>query len=292
MLISMTGYGHGEAGDSKYLATVEMRSVNNRFIDVKVRSNAKNHELDELLKSKIKKTFSRGFFDLVITVGQGGEARDNIRVNYDLLKKYIEIAANLKKNFAIGGELDINTLLRMNKVLEIEEEDDTPEDLDRFVLTAAEAALESLREMKEKEGDNIRRDFEERLTLIAESVAEIEKIFPTVADELRERLRSRIAKALGGIEIDQGRVIQEVAFMADRGDISEEITRLRSHMKQFRTSMDEDSPLGRKLEFVLQEMNRETNTVGSKSNHAALSEKVVLIKSELERIREQVQNIE
>lgn len=292
MLISMTGYGHGEAGDSKYLATVEMRCVNNRFIDVKVRSNAKNHELDELLKSKIKKTFSRGFFDVAITVGQGGEAKDDIRVNYDLLKKYIEIAANLKENFAIGGELDINTLLRMNKVLEIEEEDDTPEDLNHFVLTAADAALESLKEMKCKEGDNIRRDFEERLNFIAKSVAEIEKVFPTVADELRERLRSRITKALGEIEIDQGRVIQEVAFMTDRGDISEEITRLWSHMKQFRTSMNEDSPLGRKLEFILQEMNRETNTIGSKSSHTAISEKVVLIKSELERIREQVQNIE
>lgn len=292
MLISMTGYGQGEAGDSRYVATVEIRCVNNRFIDVKVRSNARNHELDELVKSKIKKTFSRGFFDVAINAGRGAEAQDDIRVNYDLLKKYVEVAANLKETLAVAGELDINTLLRMNKILEVEEADDDPEDLNLFVLTAADAALESLREMKEKEGENIKRDFEERLALIEKGAAEIERVFPTVAEELRERLRGRIAKALGEIEIDEGRLIQEVAFLTDRGDISEELTRLRSHIKQFKNSMNEASPLGRKLEFILQEINRETNTIGSKSSHTALSENVVLIKSELERIREQVQNIE
>lgn len=292
----MTGYGRCETKDGKGECLVEVKSVNHRFLEVKTKIPQKLAEIEDIVKRKLKDNFSRGYFEIYVTFEGINGAVKGFKPDIDLAKQYITAAAELKKETNIEGKVELNNILQLNGILKYEESDDTTDKKDELYRKVLESALNgaliSLKNMREKEGEILEKDINDRLKIIGESITTLKEAQPSLIEEFRSRFKERLDKMLDGIEISDERIYQEVAIMAERSDITEELIRLKSHLKQFGQLLREGGPVGRKLEFVLQEMNREANTIGSKAIDYCISKEVIAIKGELEKIREQVQNIE
>ena len=292
MIRSMTGFGRAEKTAGGYEVVVEMRSVNHRFFEYTSRVTRGYGFLDEKLKAFLQERISRGKVDVMVSLGTAEDTDVQVLVNHSLAAGYVGALRELKERYGLSGEASLDSVARCPDVFSVRKK---PEDEDRVweaVRSAAEDAARSLIGMRESEGEHLKADFLMRSDKILSTVAKIEERSPQTVEEYQCRMRERMKEMLADANVDEQRILTEAAVYADKVSVTEETVRLRSHIRQFRSLLEEDGPVGRKLDFLVQEMNRETNTVGSKCSDAAIAYEVVDIKAEVEKLREQIQNIE
>lgn len=289
----MTGFGRGFAASHDFSLTVELKAVNNRFLDIALRLSNELSALEALIKRQISNRLSRGRIEVSLTVERTTEIV--YELNRPLIAGYLSVMKRMQQEFSLAGEPDLNVIARLPNVF-VQKKEDLSEEFIAGVEKAVNLALDDLEKMRLNEGKMLKNDLSLRLTEIEDRLPSIEAEALSVAEEYRQKLTKRIGELLSKselqIEVDQGRLAQEVAFLADRCDISEEIQRLKSHLEQFRQIMKENAEVGKRLDFLTQELNREANTIASKTNNLTIKENALIIKSEIEKIREQVQNIE
>ena len=289
----MTGFGRAECQENDYTYHAEIRSVNNRFIEINTRLPKAYSDLEQPLKKLIKSHCSRGSISLTISIVSSNDnpGEWEIKPNLSLAKQYLDALKQLQNSLGLSGEVDLKSVIGLREIIKIEPVTMDPAKKD-LILNITKEALKSLQTMREEEGKNLQKDLGQRIDSIENHLADIKSRLPQVVEEYQEKLKERIKSITNGLELDETRLAQETALLADRSDITEEMTRLKSHINQFRSFFNTNEPIGRKLEFVTQEINREINTTGSKSSDIIISKRVIEIKSDLEKIREQVQNIE
>ncbi|MHA6251352.1 YicC/YloC family endoribonuclease [Oceanobacillus sp. CAU 1775] len=293
MVRSMTGYGKHVIENEDFSLSVEMRSVNNRFLDFSLKMPQALLYLEESIKKELKTMFRRGKVDVYITIKGEGTTEKHLQVNQELLKQYINHFSDVKRRYSIEGELEINTLVSLPDIFEVVEMNKHNDELKENVLTAISEAAKELLEMRETEGNFLAKDIKSRLNVIEDITNRLETLGPEVTQEYKERILKRMSELLNNAtDIDEVRMHQEVAILTEKGDITEEIIRLKSHVEHMRKILKEEDSIGRKLDFICQELHREANTIGSKSMAAEINHLDVLLKSEIEKIKEQVQNIE
>ncbi|WP_276207717.1 YicC/YloC family endoribonuclease [Paludifilum halophilum] len=288
----MTGYGQGESSMDGVRFAVEIRSVNHRYLEVMVRLPSGWTSLEESVKKTVRSHFRRGRVDVFITVEGGGNTRRRAVVDREVAGSIVQAAQQLKKEYQLEGSISIGDLLRLPEVLKVEDPKWDPEEIRDPLLRALEQACCSLKKMRLREGETLAADLTRRAESLSGYVEAIRERAPLVAETHREKLRQRLEEFLEQTEVNEDRLLAEAALFAERADIQEELTRIDSHIGQLREALHQDEPVGRRLDFLLQEMNREVNTIGSKANDATITNRVVDCKSELEKMREQVQNIE
>jgi uncharacterized protein (TIGR00255 family) len=289
---SMTGFGRGAATGENFSAAVDIKTVNNRFLDIHLRLGGELSPLESEVKRRIGARLARGRVDVTVTFERTGDVA--YEINHGLIAGFVSAMRSLQTEFGLAGEPDINVIARLPNALQPVRDgiDSTATD---GIHRALEQALSELEQMRAREGDELAAEMRARLDEIAAQIPLIESSAGAVADGYRARLEKRINELMGrdgAGELDQNRLAQEVAYLADRSDITEEITRLKSHMVQFREIIDSDGEVGKRLDFLLQELNREANTVLSKATDISIKEAGLTIKSAVEKIREQVQNVE
>ena len=291
---SMTGYGRGDCSQDGFKITVELSSVNRKQSEISVNLPREIEMLEAPIRDLINRYIARG--RLTVRVGlHSGESRLSARMhlNVPLAKAYARELGRLSKQLRLPGPVTLDHLARAPGVFQTDEQIAEAEDFWPAVEKALKKALQAMVAMREREGGHLKKDLSERVSIMRKAVREIQKHAPTVAKRYREQLIERIKGA--GLEapaVDDERLMKEIVYFADRTDISEELTRLQSHFAQFDDCLKSSEPVGRMLDFLAQEMNREVNTIGSKANDSLISREVVLLKTELERFREQVQNVE
>jgi len=292
MMISMTGYGRSEEVWSGGTVTAELRSVNHRFCEIVVRLPKVLSALEEELKRMIQQRCARGRVELTVSVSGGKDAGKQLSLDQALARQYHALLRDLKKQLRLSGPIDVAMLAGYRDLITVS---DRPVDEKGLLQTAKRVTVEALSmldQMRRREGAALMKDLTHRLDIVREEIGYVEQRAPHVAQEYLVRLKARVAKLAELPDLDEGRLSQELALYADRCDISEEATRLGSHLAQFDTTLQSEEPVGRTLDFLLQEIGREVNTIGSKANDADIARHVVRLKGELEKIREQVQNIE
>lgn len=290
---SMTGFGRGTVSIENFSATVEIKTVNNRFLDVNLRLPNELQPIEGDLKRLITERLSRGRVDVNLSYERNEDV--TYELNRPLISGYISALNEMKEVFGLEGDPDLNYIARLPNALQTTKAD-LNENYSDAIKNAFNIALDELEKMREVEGASLENELESRLSGIEDQIPLIESESENVIEEYRERLSKKIADMLeksdSQIEIDQGRLAQEVAYLATRSDISEEITRLKSHIEQFRSIAKEEKDVGKRLDFLTQELNREANTIASKTQNLIVKESSLTIKSEIEKIREQVQNVE
>lgn len=293
MIVSMTGFGRSKKEFDNFKVIVEMKSVNHRFCEISVRMPRQFLLFEEKIKKTVNQYIQRGRVDVFVTVEGEGYINRFLQVDWDLISQYEKAIKKAKDLYKLEGTFTIEQLISLPEVFTVNENEDGIEELEQVIIDVTKAAAIELQTMRQVEGTALKNDIVERLHLINEVVQYLKPFSNDVVEKYRERLVKKITDVLNGsFEIDEGRILTEVAIFADKADINEEFTRLESHVNQFFTIIEEDGSIGRKLDFLVQEMNREMNTIGSKANDVQISQKVVEMKSELEKIKEQVQNIE
>ncbi len=293
MVKSMTGFGRSEANDFERRFVVEIKSVNHRYNDMVVRMPKRLTYLEERLKEIIKKEVRRGRVEVFITLENIGESDTKISLNSPLAKQYLQCLEMMRDQFNIKDDISVSLLSKFPDVLKVEPREEDEDEIWNCLKEAIEKAVQMLVEMRKTEGNKLAEYISDRCQYIEKIVHFIEKRAPQVVLEYKVKLKDRMNEIIEDtIPIDESRLSMEVALFADRSSIDEEIVRLKSHIHQVAVTLKDDQPIGRKLDFLIQEMNREINTIGSKSSDLEIINNVVEIKSELEKIREQVQNIE
>ncbi len=292
MIHSMTGYGRAVETLRGREITVEIRSVNNRFLDCSVKLPRLFGYAEEAVKQTIKESVSRGKVDVFINIRSTGEEEVKIGLNKPVLEGYLRALHTMVEEYGVRNDISTATLSRMPDVFVVEkaEEDEAQNVAD--ILSVVAQALEAYNLMRRTEGANMEADLRNRAATILSYVEQVEQRSPVTLQEYRQRLENKIREVLENTNIDESRILTEAAVYADKIAVDEETVRLRSHFAQLDSLLTAGGPIGRKLDFLLQEMNRETNTIGSKGNDIQQARTVVEIKSELEKIREQIQNIE
>ena len=291
MIRSMTGYGKAnlEKNSRRYL--VEIKSVNHRYLDISVKMPRTISFLEEEVKKEISKYVKRGKIDVYITFENNSLEGRKIKINTELAKEYIKELKNLAKEENLLEDIQVNDIAKYPDVLKIQE-DGEDEKIKEELIEVVAKATESLMKMKKSEGEKIAEDLRKRLEKIQEKVNETSKFSTGLIEEYVVKLKERIKQILKEQEIDETRLAQEVVIYADKCSIEEEITRLNSHILQCKELLNENKSVGKKIDFIIQEMNRETNTIGSKSNNLGITNNVIDLKTEIEDMREQTQNIE
>ncbi len=293
MIKSMTAFGRAENILEERSYVVEMRSVNRRYCEISVHLPQPLLPLEERIKKVVAEKFSRGRVDVTVKIKDGSRTTSEIELNFPLAKAYYAALSEMAEALGIGEKVRLQTLIDLEGVVTAKEPEVDLEKTWAGLSPCVDEALKGMEVMRVSEGQAIYDDFQKRLHSVGETLACIKALAPSVLSEYQNRLTERIALLTEGkVELDANRLAQEAAILADRGDITEEIVRIESHLKQFRRMIDSEEPEGRGLDFLLQELNREVNTIGSKGGDAELSHMVVSIKSELEKIREQAQNVE
>lgn len=292
MLRSMTGFGSGRARIGDEELSVELRSLNHKFCEVKARLPRELSALEPLVSKQVKERLARGAVDVFVR-RQGATATGNVpTVDVALAREYARAFEELAAALGAHAEVTWAQVASQPGVIRMEEKGADPEAATQALQAALAQALTALEQMRRTEGESLRADLEARLGLLERWSREVAALAPRAVEEYRQRLTERVAELTQGLAVDPQRLAQEVVVFAERTDIAEEMTRLGSHLDQFRQLMASDEPAGRRMDFLVQEMFREVNTTGSKSQHAEISARVVSMKAELERIREQVQNVE
>lgn len=292
MIVSMTGFGRGEAQSKGLTLAVELRSVNSRFLEVSARLPRSLSIRENEIKEIIRKKITRGKINMLATVEREDDGKIPVRINVSAAKGYYKLLNELRKTVRLTEKVKLEHLLQFSEVMEPVEIENTDDHEWAVLQKALDVAIDALLTMKQNEGSELAKDFRYRLGILEEKLLSIEKISIEQVPTERARLRERIQQLLERETIDEGRLELELALMADKIDVTEECVRFRSHNKFFLEALDEKEAAGRKLNFLIQEMNREANTIGSKSSAAEIAHLVVNIKEEIERIREQLQNIE
>ena len=290
-MLSMTGFGKGRREGLGKAFTVELRSVNHRFLEVKCRLPKGMLLIEEQMERLIKKYFQRGSFSVYLEIAPLPGGEKSLSVDYALAEAYLDAARSLKHHLSISGDLTLQDILRYPEVLTGERKGEE-EDLWEPIREALQEACDNLLRMRQDEGGKLYADFEMRIGHVEELLSGISPLAELVVSDYREKLQQRLSTLLEAVPANEDRIAFEVAAFADKSSITEEIVRLGIHISHFRQEMLSREPVGRKLDFLLQEMNREVNTIGSKSTYPEISASVVEMKAEMEKIREQVQNLE
>jgi uncharacterized protein (TIGR00255 family) len=288
----MTGYGRGEWQGEGRRVEVEVKSFNHRYLDISLRLPRRLASLESQVRNFIKQRLSRGRVEFFVQVDNSSLPEQKLELDVALAKDLHFALKSLKEVLGIPGEIRIETMANFKDIFGHKEVEIDLEKEWAFLQGALEGALNGLEKMRSQEGLTLREDFLCRLQTIEEMIGAIEEKAPGVLRASHDRLAERVRELSGALSIDEGRLAQEVAYLAERSDITEELVRIRSHLNQFREMLDRPEPMGRKLEFLLQEINREANTIGSKASDAGMAQVIVGVKSELEKMREQVQNVE
>ena len=294
MIKSMTGFGRCEAEINGREITVEIKSVNHRYFEFSCRTPRGYGFLDDKLKSYVNSRVSRGKIDMFVTVGANDEAPSQVTVNHQLVSGYINAMKEISDTYGVENDVTVVSLSRFLDVFTVHKPAEDEEQITNDVLSVAKTALDSFISMRETEGEKMKADILSRANTILSIVGEIEERSPQTVAEYEERLLERIKQTLEDyeVEIDEQRVLTEVAVFSDKVAVAEETVRLRSHFEQLEKFLEYDEPVGRKIDFIIQEMNREANTIGSKASDIEIARIVIDIKAEVEKIREQIQNIE
>ena len=287
---SMTGYGKGVAESAGRKVGVEIKSVNHRFLDMNIKLPRTLGFAEDIIRSEVKGAITRGHLDIYVNYER--ESGGKISMDEQLARDYCTMAAKAAMKFSITNDLSVSALFRMPEVVVVKEEDEDEEAVGKLVEQAVREALNGLSVMRAKEGEMLMRDFSEKLANISAFVDEVEKLAPVTVEEHKNRMRERITEMLGDVAFDETRLMNEAAFFADKVAVDEEIARLRSHIAHFGDICRAEGALGKKLDFIVQEMNRETNTIGSKCSDSKIAQCVISAKCEIEKVREQVQNVE
>lgn len=294
MTISMTGYGRGEYLDERYHFTVEAKSVNNRYLDIQVKLPRKIAYLEEYIKQSFKKYATRGKVDIFVKLELGSESDTKVSFDKALVKNYYEILTGIEEVTGASSQVRAVDLAKFQDVVRLEEKEIDQNEIKRCLDKAMEPAFISFREMRGVEGEKLKEDILQRCTLLETYFEKIEQLSENIEFEYHQKLVARLSDMLKnmGQNIDDQRVVQEAAILADKSNVTEEIVRFKSHIIQLKETVEGEESVGRKMDFILQEMNREVNTIGSKSSKIEITNVVVDLKCELEKIREQIQNIE
>jgi len=292
MIRSMTGYGSADLEHDGQRLSAEIRSVNHRFADVSIRAPKIVALFEDQIRQLVQERFSRGKLNLTITWSGAGDTGEVLKVNEQVADRYVALLEQLRQRYQLDSGLDMRTLAQLPDVFTWEHTALSDEETWNLVRTVVSRACDNMEAMKAREGESLARDLEHRLHILREQLDLISLRAPSRPAEAKERLMGRVQTLLADVEMDPIRIAQEVAMMVDRLDCTEECVRLAAHIDQFRSLVEGAELAGRKLNFLLQEMNREANTIGSKSNDVEITRAVIVIKEEIERIREQVQNVE
>jgi uncharacterized protein (TIGR00255 family) len=288
----MTGYGRGESERAGKVFIAEIRSVNNRFREVIVRIPRTLQVLEQEIRSQVASRMRRGRIDVSIQIEREGEELIRLELNSPLVTSYLRLMKQLSDEFGLDDRVNPLDLCQLKDVILFKPEDSDPRDLETGIQQVMAAALDSCDAMRIQEGRSIEEDFKKRILLIRRYLGEIEARTGLVVEDYRRKLHEKIQLLGNGITLDEGRLVQEVAIHAEKCDITEEISRGRSHLDQFENFLSSEESIGRKLDFLLQEIHREINTMSAKASDASISIKAVEVKAELEKLREQVQNVE
>jgi len=289
---SMTGYGKGVAADGTRTFTVELKAVNNRYLEIGCKVPKTLAYTEEILRTCVKETIRRGSVDVYVNYENKSETNKHIEVDFALAGELVKTSKLLRTQYCLDDDFQVTALMRTADVLKVTAGDDDENIVKALAKRAANEAVKNLDDMRAVEGASLKADLKLLTENIIGYLEKAVKRAPSVVAEYRDKLKARIQEALDGVEIDESRLLNETAFFADKADINEEISRLTSHINQFLHCLDSNEPQGRKMDFISQEMNREINTMGSKSNDKELTELVVAMKNELEKIKEQIRNAE
>ncbi len=292
MIRSMTGYGRAEVKDAGRLVVVEIKSVNHRYFEFSARTPRAMGFLDDRLKRYVQSRVSRGKVDVMVSI-EGVEQEDaEVSINRSLAAGYVKALRELRDSYSLCGDISVAMVAGMSGVLTVQKPQEDEEQIWAMVLPAAEGALDAFLAMRQTEGKRLCEDVLSRIDTILEAVGRIEERSPQTVREYRQKLEERMKEVLSDVTVDPQRLLTEAAIFADKTAVAEETVRLRSHMRQAVEMLHSDEAVGRKLDFLVQEMNREINTIGSKAQDIAIAQTVVDVKAEIEKIREQIQNME
>lgn len=292
MIKSMTGYGSASGSAQGFNISVELKSVNNRFLDTSVRIPRSFMFAEEAVKAAVQRHISRGKVDVFVTVDSAGTDEVCVKVNESLLKGYVAAVRQIAQEYGLNDDISAMSVARFPEVLTVEKADIDTETVAAAIGELTELALEDFDKMRLREGEKLRDDVLNRLQTIESLVSTVERSAPETVRAYQSRLEQKMQEVLGTAGIDESRILTEAAIFADHIAVDEETVRLRSHMSQLKQMVEGSSPTGRKIDFLVQEFNREANTIGSKCQNSAIAHTVVDLKSEIEKIREQIQNIE
>lgn len=291
MINSMTGFGRGECCKDNATFSVEVRTVNHRYSDISVRMPRMASSLEEKVREYVNSKINRGKIDIFINYNSYSQ-NAQVKLDMNLAAAYMNALHSLKDQFEIKDEINLSLLTRFSDILKLETSELDMDALWLILKEALETAIASLIEMRKREGERLHKDLLAKLEIVKEIVALIESKSGDIVDEYRIKLYERIKELTKDTPVDENRIINEVAIFADKSSIDEEIVRLKSHLYEFSKTMTMNTSVGKKLDFILQEINREINTIGSKSSDLSIVGNVINLKTEIEKIREQVQNIE
>lgn len=292
MIKSMTGFGRGHKVLNGRDITVEIRAVNHRYYEFSARLPRSLGYIEDKLKSMLQGRINRGKVEVSVLVCNVAAADEKITINKEIVRDYVEALRSVKDEFSLQDDLSLSNILRIPDAFTVVKEETDEEQLWEDIKSAAEEALEHFIAMREAEGERMKQDVISRLDRIEEWVGIVEQRSPMIVEEYRRKLYDKMCEVLESTSIDENRILMEAGIFSEKTAVDEETVRLRSHIAQFRTMLESGEPVGRKLDFLVQEMNRETNTIGSKVQDIEVTRIVVDQKSEIEKIREQIQNIE
>lgn len=291
MIKSMTGFGRGKYENEGRNYTVDIKSVNHKYTDISVRLPRFLNSEEDKIRKRISSAISRGKVDVLVTFENYSSKGTNIRINKDLAKDYIRELKALAEETDLNFNVDVIDISKFPEILKIEDEQDE-ELIGKELMIAVDDALNKFISMREVEGTRLIEDIESRIYSIQNKVNEITAYSSTLVKEYMEKLKQRVSELLEPSTVDENRLMQEIVIFSDKSSIEEELTRLKSHIAQFLELIKQSSPIGKKIDFLIQEINREVNTIGSKANCLEITNRVIEIKTEVENIREQIQNIE
>lgn len=292
MIKSMTGYGRGEWAEDEKRMEVEVKSFNHRYCDVQIHLPRRLNSLEGQVRQLVKQRVSRGRIEVSVQIDDASLTEQKLEADLNLAKDYLLALRTLQDHLGLPGEIKLETLVNFREIFTRKEVEPNLEKEWSMLQAALEIALKALEQMRQEEGATLEKDLRQRLQVIEALLKRIEDRAPLAWQAYRQRLRQRVKEFCAGVQIEEMRLAQEVAYLAERSDISEEVVRIKSHLSQFQEMLRREEPIGRKLEFILQEIHREANTIAAKASDAETAQLVVEIKSELEKMREQVQNVE
>ncbi|MEY7999555.1 YicC/YloC family endoribonuclease [Clostridium sp. Mt-5] len=292
MIKSMTGFGRGTVEGEGQSFTVEIKSVNHRYCDLNVKMPKSFMPLEDRMRKVIQQKINRGKVDMFITQMNFGNYTTKAVLDEKLADSYVECLNKIREKYNIKADISLDLIAKFPDVITLKKEEDDLENTWKYLLQALNDAVSMLVNMREKEGEKLRRNMIQKCDHIESLMNDIENRSFKIVEEYREKLSNRLKDLLGKCPVDENRLTMEVALFADKSCIDEEIVRLNSHIIQFKETLDVDEPVGRKLDFILQEMNREANTIASKSTNLEVTQLILNVKNEIEKIREQIQNVE
>jgi len=291
LIKSMTGFGRAKYENEGRTYTVEIKSVNHKYSDINIKLPRFLNYMEDKIRKTISKAISRGKIDVFISFENYSNKGTNIKINRELAKQYLKELKELADETGIDFKLNVVDVSKFPEILKIED-DDNEEIIEEEVLIAVKEALDKFINMRELEGEKLVEDISQRVASIKNKVMDVEKFSENLVQDYISRLETRVNELLKTSVVDESRIAQEIVIFSDKSSIEEELTRLKSHLEQFLNLLKASSPIGKKMDFLVQEINRETNTIGSKANCLDITNLVVEIKTEVENIREQIQNIE